>query len=252
MTAATGTRRRCWPAILATVTAEDDHFAVAIDGEAIAVIDRTTTGGNPPRKSHATQAARTRQDRPPVGSDPSAFAGTAPRTVTVIPDLHDDVVILNHYADEDLPAHLAGEDEETARRFGWWPKTSTPATVRDAFARWAHDWETGGPVRAFATREQATGRLVGGCELHIKPGGPANVSYWTSATDRGRGHATRSLALLLDYARSIGIGDAEAHIAADNRPSRRVAEKAGFLPASTYTAEDGTGMIRYQIHLTNS
>ena len=128
----------------------------------------------------------------------------------MIPALHDDVVILNQYTDEDLEAHLAGEDEETARRFGWWPKTSTPATVRDAFARWAHDWETGGPVRAFATREQATGRLVGGCELRIKPGGPANVSYWTNAADRGRGHATRSLALLLDYARSIGIRDAEA------------------------------------------
>jgi hypothetical protein len=57
----------------------------------------------------------------------------------VIPALHDDVVILNQYTDEDITAHLAGEDEETARRFGWWPKTSTPATVRDAFARWAHD-----------------------------------------------------------------------------------------------------------------
>jgi RimJ/RimL family protein N-acetyltransferase len=170
----------------------------------------------------------------------------------VIPALHDDVVILNQYTDDDIPAHLAGEDEETARRFGWWPKTSTPATVRDAFARWAHDWETGGPVRAFATREQATGRLVGGCELRIKPGGPANVSYWTNATDRGRGHATRSLALLLDYARSIEIRDAEAQIAADNRPSRRVAEKAGFFPIGTLTEHDGTGMIRYQIHLTNS
>jgi RimJ/RimL family protein N-acetyltransferase len=172
--------------------------------------------------------------------------------VTVNPALHDGVAALNRHTDDDIPAHLAGEDEETARRFGWWPKTSTPATVRDAFARWAYDWETGGPVRAFATREQATGRLVGGCELRIKPGGPANVSYWTNATDRGRGHATRSLALLLGYARSIGIRDAEAQIAADNRPSRRVAETAGFLPVGTFTEHDGTGMIRYQIHLTNS
>ncbi len=170
----------------------------------------------------------------------------------MIPALRDDVVILNQYTDDDLPAHLAGEDEETARRFGWWPESSTPATIRNTFARWAHDWETGGPVRAFATREQATWRLVGGCELRIEPGGPANVSYWTNAADRGHGYATRGLALLLDYARSIGIRDAEAQIAADNRPSRRVAEKAGFLPAGAYTAEDGTGMIGYQIHLTNS
>jgi RimJ/RimL family protein N-acetyltransferase len=172
--------------------------------------------------------------------------------VIVIPALHDGVVVLNQYTDDDIAAHLAGEDEETARRFGWWPKTSTPATVRDTFARWAHDWETGGPTRAFAAREQATGRLVGGCELRIKPGRPANISYWTNATGRGHGYATRSLTLLLGYAQSIGITDAEAHIATDNQPSRRVAEKAGFLPAGTYTEQDGTAMIKYQIHLTNS
>jgi RimJ/RimL family protein N-acetyltransferase len=172
--------------------------------------------------------------------------------VTVNPALQDGVVTLNRHTDDDIPAHIAGEDEETARRFGWWPKTSTLATVRDAFARWAHDWETGGPVRAFATRDQATGRLVGGCELRIKPDGPANVSYWTNATDRGHGCASRSLTLLLRYARSIGIRDAEAHIAADNHPSRRVAGNAGFLPVGTFTAEDGTGMIKYQIHLPNS
>lgn len=170
----------------------------------------------------------------------------------MIPALHDGVVILNRYTDNDIPAHLAGEDQETARRFGWWPNTSTPAGVRDAFARWAHDWETSGPTRAFAAREQSTGRLLGGCELRIQPGGSAHVSYWTSGTYRGRGHATRSLVLLLRYARSIGIRQAEAHIAADNHASRRVAEKAGFLPAGTFTAQDGTGMIRYQIHLPNS
>jgi len=170
----------------------------------------------------------------------------------VLPALHDGVVVLNQHTDDDIAAHLAGEDEETARRFGWWPKTSTPATVRDTFARWAHDWETGGPTRAFATREQATGQLVGGCELRIKPGRPANISYWTNATGRGHGYATRSLTLLLGYAQSIGITDAEAHIATDNQPSRRVAEKAGFLPAGTYTEQDGTAMIKYQIHLTNS
>ena len=172
--------------------------------------------------------------------------------VTVNPILRDGVLVLNRHVDDDVAAHLAGEDKETARRFGWWPHSSTAATVRDAFARWAHDWETGGPVRAFAAREQATGRLVGGCELHIKPSGPANVSYWTSAADRGHGYASRSAALLLDYARSIGVREAEAQVAVDNHPSRRVAEKAGLLAVGTVIGEDGTEMIRYQIRLTDS
>lgn len=167
------------------------------------------------------------------------------------PDLHDGIIFLNRYTDDDIPAHIAGEDEETARRFGWWPKKSTPAGVRKTFARWEHEWETGGPTRTFAVREQATGRLLGGCELRIQPDRPANVSYWTAAGERGRGYATRSVALLLKYARSIGISDAEAHVATDNHPSRRVAKKTGFVPAGTYTDQDGTDMIRHQIHLTN-
>jgi hypothetical protein len=76
---------------------------------------------------------------------------------------------------------------------GWWPGKSA-ATVREAFSRWARDWETSGPTRAFAVREAATGRLAGGCDLHLLADGSAQVSYWTSASQRRRGHATRALA----------------------------------------------------------
>jgi len=67
-----------------------------------------------------------------------------------------------------------------------------------------------------------------------------------------RGHATRALTLLLQYAQSIGIAQAEADVAADNLASRRVAEKTGFHLASTFTGEDGTDMIRYQAWLKTS
>ena len=172
--------------------------------------------------------------------------------ISVVPVLTDGVIILNAYTNDDIPAHLAGEDEETARRFGWWPQTSTEATVRDAFSCWAHHWETGGPTRTFAARQAVTGRLVGGCELRLQPDGTAQVSYWTSASKRRRGHATRALALLLRYAQSISVNRAEAEIAIDNLASRRVAEKAGMQPAGTYTDEDGTAMIRYQTGLQAS
>lgn len=169
----------------------------------------------------------------------------------MVPSLTDGVIVLNGYTSDDIAAHLAGEDEETARRFGWWPQTSTEATVQDAFNRWAHSWETAAPTRTFAAHEAQTGRLVGGCELRLHPDEPAEVSYWTSASHRLRGHATRALALLLHYARSIGVTQVEAHIAEDNQASRRVAEKAGFYLIGTFTDEDGTGMIRYQACLQN-
>jgi hypothetical protein len=103
-------------------------------------------------------------------------------------------------ADEDAAAHAAGEDEETARRFGWWPARSTEETVRAAYANWGRNWRDDGPTRAFAARDPETGALVGGCELRIGPDGTGEVSYWTHPGKRGRGHARNALALLLGYA----------------------------------------------------
>jgi RimJ/RimL family protein N-acetyltransferase len=163
-----------------------------------------------------------------------------------VPTLTDGVIVLNGYTNDDIAAHLAGEDEETARRFGWWPQTSTEATVQDSFDCWARNWETSGPIRTFAAREATTEQLLGGCELRLQPDGSAHVSYWTSATQRRHGYATRALALLLQYAGSIGFTQFETHVAEDNLASRRVSEKAGFHLASTFTDELGTGMIRYQ------
>jgi hypothetical protein len=52
--------------------------------------------------------------------------------VATVPELRGDRILLNAHADEDAAAHAAGEDEETARRFGWWPARSTEETVRAA------------------------------------------------------------------------------------------------------------------------
>ena len=165
----------------------------------------------------------------------------------MLPALHDDVIVLTGYTDQDMPAHLVGADGETAGRPGW--RLRNTATAQEAFAHWADEWETGDSTRTFAARDQITGRLLGGCELRIQPRGSAHVHYWTSEADWGRGYATRSLVLLLRYARAIGIRQATAHIAADNHAARRVAEKAGFLSAAAFTAEDGTGMIQYLVNL---
>jgi RimJ/RimL family protein N-acetyltransferase len=56
------------------------------------------------------------------------------------------------------------------------------------------------------------------------------------------------LALLLLYARSIGVAEVEAPIAEDNPASWRVSELAGLRPAGRYTAHDGATMIRLPGH----
>ena len=165
--------------------------------------------------------------------------------MTAVPELRGDRIVLSAHTDNEAAAHAAGEDEETARRFGWWPAHSTEETVLAAYADWARNWQDDGPVRAFAARDPESGALVGGCELRIGPAGSGEVSYWTLAGQRGQGHARNALALLVGYAASIGVTRLEAQIALDNHASRRVAQAAGFAQAGTFTDDDGTEMIRY-------
>lgn len=119
-----------------------------------------------------------------------------------VPNYSDGVVLLMGFTAIDVQAHLAGEDEETARRFGWWPNSSTEETVRGAFDEWAKSWQTNGPVQAFAARSVTAGKLLGGCELRKQPDGSGHVSYWTGAQHRGHGFASRVLSLLCSHAQA--------------------------------------------------
>ena len=77
--------------------------------------------------------------------------------VTAVPELRNNGIILNAHDDSEIAVHVAGEDEETARRFGWWPAHSTEETVRAAYSNWARNWQEDGPVRAFAARDPGSG-----------------------------------------------------------------------------------------------
>lgn len=146
------------------------------------------------------------------------------------PVLTDGVVRLSRYTLADVAAQVAGEDEETARRFGWYPEHSTPQTVRAAIQAWQEQWDTNGPIRAFAVRAVATGALVGSAELRIQEGGIAHLSWATHAPYRGQGLAGRAARLLCAYAfEHLGIERLEAYIEVDNLASRGVARKAGFI-----------------------
>lgn len=154
-------------------------------------------------------------------------------------------MLLTGHRAEDIQRHLAGEDEETARRFGWWPEHSTEQTVRAAYERWAAQWQSAGTTCAFAAREAGSGLLVGGCELRIQADGSGQVAYWTHAGERRKGYALRALLLLCGYAASIGVTRLEAQVALDNLASRRVAEGAGFASAEVFDGDAGEPMVRY-------
>lgn len=146
------------------------------------------------------------------------------------PTLTDSVVVLDGHTLDDLAAHLAGEDEEQARRMGWYPASSTVETVGAAILRWQEEWRRGGATRAFAVREAATGGLVGQCEIRLKDAEIGEMSYVVFPAYRGRGFATRAVRLACDFALAeLGVERMELYIEPDKLPSRAVARNAGFV-----------------------
>lgn len=146
------------------------------------------------------------------------------------PTLSDGIVQLDQFGAGDVESHVANEDDEMARRFGWWPNRSTVHHARAAFDRWAESWANGGAVRAFAVREVATAALVGSCELRLGDDQIAHASYSTGPQARRRGFASRALRLASRWAFDrLGIARIELYIEPDNAGSRGVARRCGFL-----------------------
>ncbi len=158
-----------------------------------------------------------------AGSKTLSVSGSAPT-------LTDGVVVLDGHTLDDLDAHLAGEDDEQARRLGWYPASSTVETVRAAILRWQEEWRLGGATRAFAVRDAAAGELVGQCEVRLRDAAIGEMSYVVFAPYRGRGFASRAVRLACDYAfAELGVERMELYIEPDNLASRGVARKAGFV-----------------------
>ncbi len=146
------------------------------------------------------------------------------------PSLSDGTVVLDRHSDDDLEAHLAGEDEEQARRFGWYPRRSTRASVRRAFDGWAADWSSNGPNRTFPLRDAASCALGGGVQVRQREEVVAELSYWVFPPFRGRGYATRGLRLACAWAPTeLGVERLELYIEPDNEASRAAARAAGFV-----------------------
>jgi len=154
------------------------------------------------------------------------------------PRLTDGVIVLDAFTLNDLSAQLAGEDEEHARRFGWYPARSTEETVRSAILEWEKEWRVGGQKRAFAARKQRTGELVGGCEIRLRDNGIAEMSYWVFPSHRGRSLASRAVRLACEYAfTDLGVERMELYIEPDNNASRGVARRAGFVEEGTLRSQ---------------
>jgi RimJ/RimL family protein N-acetyltransferase len=164
----------------------------------------------------------------------------------VVPHLTDGVVVLDALLPADVPSHLVGEDEESVR---WLTEgqRSTAASTQIWIERSLAAWATGTHLqRPMALRDGASGNLAGMAEYNLDSAGcglvagEVNVSYQVYPDYRGRGFAVRALALLVEHLGSVpGVTSAVLRVAPGNKPSVRVAAKAGFTEGGWMTTPDG-------------
>jgi RimJ/RimL family protein N-acetyltransferase len=148
-----------------------------------------------------------------------------------IPTLRDGDLVLRPKRQEDLDAITAAcQDPEIPR----WTLVPSPYTRADAEAYFDHSAEAAAAGRAINVLavDAQDDRLLGSfglMELDREPG-YGEIGYWVAAEARGRGVATRAVRLLADWAREeLRLTRIEVLPHKDNLPSRRVAEKAGFV-----------------------
>ena len=141
----------------------------------------------------------------------------------VQPTLSDGEITVRPLRRTDIPAIVAAcQDPEIPR----WTETPSPYTREDAerfLAIAATEAREGvGVALAVTGRDDRLIGTVGLFDLARVPG-RGEIGYWTAAPARGRGAASRAVALLRDWATATLGPDADRH----PRPSRQRAVPAG-------------------------
>jgi precorrin-6A synthase len=119
-------------------------------------------------------------------------------------------------------------DPDVQKWMGWSSGLASNEDARTNIERAAREWEQG-TWAVFRIVDAATDEVVGGVNLRFAEHETAEVSYFLRAGARGGGLATRAVRLVTRWAfDELGIERVELRVHPDNKPSRRVAERAGF------------------------
>jgi RimJ/RimL family protein N-acetyltransferase len=138
------------------------------------------------------------------------------------PPLADDLIRL-----DPLERALAGE-MRWVERFTMLPTSPDPAFLAEWLGRYEDGWETGDRA-GFAIR--ADGRAVGfAAYVRLElDGGQGEIGYVVAPAARGRGIASRAVALLTRWGfDELGLRRIELRIDPANSGSVRVAERSGY------------------------
>ena len=130
----------------------------------------------------------------------------------------------------DAPAMVSlDSDAEVMRYIGSPPGLRSPEETAERVRRWID--ADHGPLGWWIVEGRADGVFHGlGLLLPMPEGGDVEVGYRLARRSWGRGIATEAAAALVDYAfRVLGLPRTVAVVYPENRASRRVLEKLGFV-----------------------
>ncbi len=133
-------------------------------------------------------------------------------------------------ADSDQPAMIAAlQDPEIPR----WTRVPEPYDEGTA-AEWAvesrRQQEAGEGIHLVIVAAEG-GEFLGSIGIHDidRSEGRCNIGYYLAREARGRGLMTRAVRMVSRWAfENLPVDRIEIPVIADNRPSRRVAERAGY------------------------
>jgi [ribosomal protein S5]-alanine N-acetyltransferase len=141
--------------------------------------------------------------------------------------LEDDAIVVRPLQEDDAPALASAIDDDPD--LDRWTSIPFPYTEHDAREFIATTEES-----AFAIVDRATGELLGGIGTRVAGPAVVEIGYWVKAGARGRGIATRALALIVRFAfDELDAARVQLSTEPDNLGSQRVAEKAGFVREGT-------------------
>jgi len=159
--------------------------------------------------------------------------------MTNVRSLFDELVVLRDWYDDDADWYAAAVRDPEIQRFTTEREDLTPEQVRAAIAELRGRRDQVG----FVICDAVTGERLGNIALR-RVGPVGEMSYWVAARARGRGVATAALRLLSNWApATLGLSELRLWCHADNVPSRRVAERAGYRRARQH---DGTRTVKGQ------
>jgi RimJ/RimL family protein N-acetyltransferase/8-oxo-dGTP pyrophosphatase MutT (NUDIX family) len=154
-------------------------------------------------------------------------------------ELTDGEVVLRAWKEADLPAVIAGHDEELAHWLGRPIEAPSLAEQQAAFATRAAAQAAGRLVSYVVDRQ---GQVVGEVAVERLDDHRGRLSWLLYAGHRGQGYATRAVRLLVDHAfADLGLTRVEVRIDADNQRAIRIATRAGLRREGVIRVEPGTG-----------